>query len=275
MKKHLLDLAYRAEVLFSRLQGIAFDHPQLNGEYRLIRVLRSVTKVAVDAGANRGDWTAELLRQVPSARVVCIEPEPGNAEYIRSRFAAQANVTVEPVAVGGDNGKSFFLPEGGAGSGLGHVVSTAYPLSIEVPTRTLDTIAKERDFSSIDLVKCDVEGSELPALCGAECLFRTGAVGSMQIEYNATWIAPGHRLIELYEFAADYRYALLLATPLGFMECGLYGIGVEDFRMRNFVLSREDHIHLLKPFPPAGRARVETIRAATKSASTTTKDGRS
>ena len=174
MKKHLLDLAYKAEMLFSRLLSIAFDHRQLNGEYRLIRALRSVTKVAVDAGANRGDWTAELLRQVPSARVMCIEPELGNAECIRSRFAAQANVTVEPVAVGGDNGKSFFLPEGGAGSGLGHVVSTAYPLSIEVPTRTLDTIAKERGFSRIDLVKCDVEGSELPALCGAERLLYPG-----------------------------------------------------------------------------------------------------
>jgi hypothetical protein len=71
----------------------------------------------------------------------------------------------------------------------------------------------------------------------------------------------GNSLKQLFEFASDYRCTLLVLTPVGFMQVEKYGIGLEDFRLRNLVLCREDHVSLLKPFGPAGRARVEAIRA--------------
>jgi hypothetical protein len=101
----------------------------------------------------------------------------------------------------------------------------------------------------------------MAVLAGADQLFQRSRIGVMQVEYNVTWHRAGRSLRELFAFAKDHRYRLLLATPLGFADLPSYGLGIEDYRLRNIVLAREDRAPWLSAFGPAGRARVEHIRA--------------
>jgi FkbM family methyltransferase len=262
MISKLLDLAYYGEVFFSRIQGIASGNPSRNGEYRLIRCLRDVVNFAVDGGANRGDWTTRLLAETKGrAEVACVEPDPRNVELIRLLFQGQANVTVHQAALSDSIGSASFLAGEDEGCGSGHLVSASGPSSFEVATVTLDELSHKHDDVGFDLVKLDVEGAEISALLGAERLFRSSMLGTIQIEYNSTWLLSGRRLKELFEFALDHGYALLAATPFGFAHYPRYGEGLEDYRMRNFVLARADHLPLLKPIAASGRAKVEARRA--------------
>jgi hypothetical protein len=102
----------------------------------------------------------------------------------------------------------------------------------------------------------------MAVLAGADRLFRRSRIGVMQVEYNGTWYRAGRSLRELFAFAKDHRYWFLLATPLGLAHLPSYGLGLEDYRMRNIVLAREDRVPLRPAFGPAGRARVEHIRAS-------------
>ncbi|MGA2982456.1 MAG: FkbM family methyltransferase [Terriglobia bacterium] len=273
IRTKLLDYAYLGEVFFSRLQGIAAGgDPSRNGEYQLIRTLRGVVRTAVDAGANKGDWTARVLAETRGlACVTCIEPDPLNVALLRKRFRDDGNVTIHEAALGATSGACEFWSEGVEGSGSGYVLDkrgaaflSADPTrmcgansQITVQQLSLDSLCRSGSFKEIDLVKCDIEGAEMSALAGAEDLFRSSAIGTLQLEYNATWIRTGYRMADLFEFASKYNYTLLTVTPWGVTRYPAYGIGLEDFRMRNLLLTRPDHVMLLKPVGPAGRARVE------------------
>jgi hypothetical protein len=134
--------------------------------------------------------------------------------------------------------------------------------SIDVAVVTLESICKQQNISHIDLVKADIEGEEMAMLHGAEGLFRTQSIGTIQIEYNSTWLRTNRRMKEVFDFAHDYGYTVLAATPFGFAEYPAYGEGLEDYRMRNLILSSKEHLKILKPISASGRARVEAARAA-------------
>jgi FkbM family methyltransferase len=257
MRSKLLDLAYYGEVFFARMQGIGFDNPRRNGEYLLIRRLGPVVRFAVDAGANRGEWSARVITATKGqARLACIEPDPRNANLLRKRFSGNGAVDIHEAALSASVSSRSFRSVGEEGSGTGHLLTGPEPAALQVGTITLDWLAEHYGGIGFDLVKCDIEGEEIPALRGAERLFRSSLIGTMQIEYNATWLRAGHRLQEAFEFAADHNYTLLAATPWGFSKYGTYGQGLDDFRMRNLVIARRDHVALLKGSRPAGGARV-------------------
>src|SRR6266849_9537759 len=215
MRSLLSELAYRGEVFCSRVQGIAYDRPSRNGEHLLVRRVSDTLRVAIDIGANIGDWTAEVLRATRCrAQVVSVEPDPVNARMLRTRFGQQLNVQVLEAAVSDREGRVTFVT-GATGSGNGYVDHEAAG-PVEVVARTLQNIVIDLGDPEVDLVKCDVEGAEMAVLRGSEQLFRRSRISLMQVEYNATWQRGGQSLRDLFGFAEAYGYALFLATPLGF-----------------------------------------------------------
>jgi FkbM family methyltransferase len=263
VKGLLLDLAYKGEVAFSRLQGIAYDCPKRNGEYALIRAFKKELRRAFDIGANAGDWTAEVLAQTGgAASVLCVEADASNAAFISERFRDHPNVQVRHAAASRGSGTASFQIGKGERSGAGRLVETAENGTVEVSTVTLDSLAGRYPNEDIDLVKADIEGAEIDMLKGAGQSLRSQRFGAIQLEYNSTWIPLGRRMSELFDIAGDYGYSVLLATPIGFVQIPRYAIGLEDYRMRNFVLARKDRAPLLKSFGPCGRARIEASALA-------------
>jgi FkbM family methyltransferase len=122
-------------------------------------------ELAIDVGANVGEWTAELARIF--TRVVSYEPD----SRARVRITESDNVTVVPAAVSSRDGQAtFFLrPDAGQNSlleehpiGAGSQAPAPVTATIEVKTVSLD--ASHPDGA--DLVKIDVEGAECDVLRG-------------------------------------------------------------------------------------------------------------
>jgi FkbM family methyltransferase len=132
-------------------------------------------RVAVDIGANLGEWAVPLARRVgPSGRLLAIEPAPRAATAVDKTLVANALAQAEVIrcAVGDHDGTVEFaapivtsvrIDTGTARIGpaaAGHEALT-------VVSRTLDSLAAERRLDRIDLIKIDVEGAERQVLDGA------------------------------------------------------------------------------------------------------------
>lgn len=132
--------------------------------------------VAIDVGANLGEWALPLARRVgPSGRVLAIEPAPRAATALDRTLVANALSQAEVIrcAVGDHDGTvEFAVPivtsvrvDTGTAR-IGPVV--AGHEALKVALRSLDSLAAERRLDRLDLVKIDVEGHERRVLDGAE-----------------------------------------------------------------------------------------------------------
>ena len=72
---------------------------QQNGEELVIRVAceeLGTPFIALDVGANRGDWAAAVKDVSPTATVHCFEPVPSTIEELTARFEGVPGVVVRP-----------------------------------------------------------------------------------------------------------------------------------------------------------------------------------
>ena len=125
----------------------------------------------VDVGGNKGDFALLAARIAgPTGRVVCVEPEPTNFQWIgrSAELNAYKNIQLCNLALSDFNGEAVLHL--GAKSGF-HTLLHGAPErdrgSVNVKTRTLDSLLAELNVPSVDVLKIDVEGAELQVLRGA------------------------------------------------------------------------------------------------------------
>ncbi|MDA1315832.1 MAG: FkbM family methyltransferase [Acidobacteria bacterium] len=128
--------------------------------------------VVLDIGAHIGTFTAQAL-ELGAAKVVAVEPDPGNMECLRRNFSADIAagrvVLVEEAAWNKRETLTFHLGESSAWSSLMHDAGGG---TLEVSARPLDEVVKELGLESVDYIKIDVEGAEAEVLEGAAEIFR-------------------------------------------------------------------------------------------------------
>jgi FkbM family methyltransferase len=131
--------------------------------------------MAIDIGANLGEWTVPLARVIGRAgRVLAIEPAPRAAAALAKTLAANALAQAELIrcAVGDHDGTAEFavpiVTSARTDTGTAHIGS-ASPAhdALQITLRSLDSLAAERRLDRIDLIKIDVEGHERRVLDGA------------------------------------------------------------------------------------------------------------
>ena len=124
----------------------------------------------VDAGSNKGDYALIAARVMnDEGRVLAFEPAPENARWIRASVELNGyrSISVIDVALSDTEGRvPLYL---GKWSGWHSLIPIDDPRgSIEVQTRTLDSVLAARGDPHVDVLKLDVEGAELSVLRGAE-----------------------------------------------------------------------------------------------------------
>jgi FkbM family methyltransferase len=131
--------------------------------------------VVIDVGANLGEWTVPFARRVGAGgRVLAIEPAPRAAAALESTLAANALYQAELVccAIGDHDGVTEFavpvVTSARTDTGTARIgPAGAGHDALQVPLRSLDSIAVERNLDRLDLIKVDAEGCERRVLDGA------------------------------------------------------------------------------------------------------------
>jgi len=134
--------------------------------------------VFLDVGANLGKYTIMMAKRLKDkGLVVGIEPEGHTLELLKKNVKINnlKNVFIVGKACSSKNGKSTFYLEGTTYSGGTHSLKkdTHHVGKIIVDVETLDSIVSRLNIKRVDLIKIDVEGSEVDVLKGAQKILKT------------------------------------------------------------------------------------------------------
>ena len=145
------------------------------GEYAPIHALEAPS-VIVDCGANIGSTSFSLLHRYSHARLIAIEPDEGNARLCRMNLAPfgdratvivagiwlrSAELAVSRTGFRDDQEWSFTVRECREGE-----MSDVHGID-------LDTLMRDYNIASIDLLKVDIEGSEAEVFANPSAVWLT------------------------------------------------------------------------------------------------------
>lgn len=133
-------------------------------------------KQMIDAGAFRGFWTKSTSKIFPGSQIVTIEPNPHIETELRKTMS---DITPHPIivqrGVGETPGQFQFNiwgdPKTATSASMQSHIQGEASIQVDIQVDTLDNIAKEYNIEP-DLVKLDLQGSELKALKGATSLLQ-------------------------------------------------------------------------------------------------------
>lgn len=179
-------------------------------ETALVRRHLGPGEIFVDVGANVGAFTALASALVgPSGRVLAFEPTPILSAKLQHSFAARANATVFPHALGAGEGElRLFLPPPEMGNFDPSAVEYCAGMeSISVPVRALDDVLSEQEIDEVDFLKVDVEGFEPEVFEGAAKALKARAIRYILVELNEPLLqARGYESADLERLLQSNGY---------------------------------------------------------------------
>jgi FkbM family methyltransferase len=170
--------------------------------------------VTLDVGAHNGYYSllfATLVGQ--RGRVAAFEPSQRERRRLRWNLAINrySNITVEPYAVGAEDGQTDFYIINGDETGFNsrRKPGIAQPTHHKtVPLIPLDKYAEDHNLTAIDILKMDVEGGELDVLCGARRILASETRPLVLCEVSDERTTPwGYKAQLIYDYLVDRGYA--------------------------------------------------------------------
>lgn len=214
-----------------------------NGEYFFLsRFLRKKdSNVVFDVGANIGKYSEEILRISPNSTVYAFEPHP---ETFKKLSTAIHSMQFHPqnAAVGDEPGKfplyDYQEGDGSAHASLFRAVIEDFrgqkTVSHEVAVITLSDFMKEKNISSVDLLKIDTEGNEMRVIRGTLDFLKQGTIRAIQFEFNEMNIASRTFFLDFWKALPGYDFYRIL--PDGLVRLSSYSSPLcEIFAFQNIV----------------------------------------
>jgi FkbM family methyltransferase len=132
--------------------------------------------VFVDGGANDGLYSILAGHYVGhSGRVLAVEPSSRECQRLHANVALNQldNVLLEQVALGEEPGESYLAVAGIGREVLNavlprHTSDSTQAGGESVHVETIDALVRRHGFERVDVIKLDIEGSEVDALLGAK-----------------------------------------------------------------------------------------------------------
>jgi FkbM family methyltransferase len=169
-----------ADVLIrSHTSDIAVLCEMANGAYRHLPAMDALT--VVDLGANTGIAARWLHERYPDARLVCVEPDPGNAAILRENVRSVSATVIEACVGGSERTVSLATTTGEFGYRIAGDNG-------DIPVLTMPQVLERAGMTGrLDVVKCDIEGSEAELL--EDCAGWLGRVQALCVECHAPYAA--------------------------------------------------------------------------------------
>jgi FkbM family methyltransferase len=118
--------------------------------------------VFVDVGANVGLFSLYVAATAPAARILAIEPEPGNFARLAFNIAANPGLPIVPLplALGDAEGTAEIVLNARDRGGTRLAANGTQGRGVAVRCRPLVAVVTEAGLTGIDALKIDVEGAE-------------------------------------------------------------------------------------------------------------------
>lgn len=200
--------------------------------------------VLFDVGAHSGDWSNEMRKRFPLARIVQFEPNPENAALLRR--STDLSTTLIEAAVS-DTAGSATLHISKASSDTSSLVARRESIfqnndyePVEVRMVTIDETVSELGLEKIDFIKLDIEGNELAALRGAQNCLKNGMIRSLAFEFGSGNINTRTYFHDFWDLLHPLGFKFLRICPGGrLLHIDRYYEDLEYFRnVTNYIVTR-------------------------------------
>lgn len=200
--------------------------------------------VALDVGANLGNWSLAVLEAVPSVKIIAFEPSKDAFGRLSQKFASDKRVQCVNIALGKENSEAtLYSNESASGLAsltkrrLGHF-GIEFNFTETIQVSTLDDWVKNLDSKIVpNLLKMDVEGHELEVLQGAEQTLKN--IELIQFEFGGCNIDTRTFLQDFWYFLSARGFELFRLTPRGIKLISKYAESDEVFSTTNFIAVRK------------------------------------
>ncbi len=213
---HDIILALRHATLATTLNGsystlLAYQEMFLQEEHTHLKAFRDIRGAVIDVGANEGLYALDICHSNPAATVYCIEPNPLALTLLRKNLqlnnvSERCHVIARAVWSKRSWPKLRYLPFVTTNAALDKTTAKSQWLTVpwaktvRVRAAALDDLLAPYNLKRIDIIKIDIEGSDLEALQGAP---KSLALASkVVIEYHSEHL---RRAIIHYLKAANFK----------------------------------------------------------------------
>jgi FkbM family methyltransferase len=159
MRLHPRDNGCEKNLLFTPQM---YEPPERQELAREIARVGARPFVFVDIGANVGLFSLYIAATAPAARILAIEPEPGNFARLAFNIAANPGLPVTPLALalGDTEGTAEIVLNARDRGGTRLAAGGTSGRGVAVRCRPLLAVVSEAGVTDIDALKIDVEGAE-------------------------------------------------------------------------------------------------------------------
>lgn len=244
--KAVLRLARRAERLACAIQGKGWAGPAtITREVdAALSLLARPPALAVDVGANVGDYSAALRRACPNVEIHAFEPSPTAASALVRRFEGDPAFVANAAALSDMAGsRTLYCDKPGSRKAslikrdLDHIGMT-FDETESTQSVVFETYWREvLGRRPIDFIKIDIEGFELHALKGFGAAL--DAVRVLQFELGGCALDTRIFLKDFWDLFEKRGFDLYRLSPFGPMLLAEYSETLEYFHTTNyFALNR-------------------------------------
>jgi FkbM family methyltransferase len=159
MRLHPRDNGCEKNLLFTPQM---YEPPEREELAREIARVGARAFVFVDVGANVGLFSLFVAATAPAARILAVEPEPGNFARLVFNIAANPGVPITPLplALGDAEGTAEIVLNERDRGGTRLAADATSGRGVAVRCRPLLAVTAEAGVTGIDALKIDVEGAE-------------------------------------------------------------------------------------------------------------------
>lgn len=167
--------------LYLKYKHYTSNNDHLSSTIAYIKNKKSNNIIIIDIGAANGDSPIIFAKAFPDAKIIAYEPIPYSFEIAKEKCKNYKNINIKKIALSDKKGEQeLYITSNYVSSSLFQLDKNTYDSvtskeEITVQTDTLDNEINE--YSTIDLIKIDVQGAEKIVLeNGIETLQKTKLV---------------------------------------------------------------------------------------------------
>lgn len=203
-------------------------------------ILNDDVNLCVDVGANKGDYTSELMRAFPNSEIHLFEPSSTNIDFLHTRFDKLDRVKINGLGLS-DRDRDTLLYSESPGSGLSSLTKRNLDhFNIRFDHSEKCRVIKFQSYwkselqeKRVDFAKLDVEGHELDVLIGfGKALQFTKLI---QFEFGGCNIDTRTYFRDFWSFFSDQKFKVYRMTPFGLSLISRYQESDENFSTTNFL----------------------------------------
>lgn len=253
----IVDVMAEAADRFSRaIDNENYDY-LTNGELRVLKCMGDINPRCIfDVGGNRGNWCTMVAALYPAANVHVFEIVPATARALSEETQDQGRIIVNEYGLSDYNGKmEISVNESDSQTATAFKVqgwekhAQYYTECVVCNVRMASDYIVEKNISTIDFMKIDVEGGELRVIKGIGEKIRMVRV--LQFEYGRFNISSKDLLCDFYRHLSSYGF-VVGRIYLNHVKFSNYIIDAEKFTGGNYLAVKEDEIELIRKLSSYG-----------------------